>query len=183
MIIIIVGVIRQVFGKLRSFTPDQTLLILFSFKSLNLGQIVNWKFVFRNIPQICLCPPFPNFYRLRTETGPNFETRVSVITSVYEQIPKRSRMAISSSERSSRQIRDTVRIQFLLSLISTKKYTSIPLVLLSISKCSNCIVLFCEHIFTTTHFSWPKTPPPMPSHVLTNFRGFPPGCGDSVADF
>ena len=23
----------------------------------------------------------------------------------------------------------------------------------------------------------------MPPHVLTNFRGFPPGCGDSVADF
>ena len=26
-------------------------------------------------------------------------------------------------------------------------------------------------------------PPPMPPHVLTNFCGFPPGCGDSVADF
>ena len=24
---------------------------------------------------------------------------------------------------------------------------------------------------------------PMPPHVLRNFRGFPPGCGDSVADF
>ena len=24
---------------------------------------------------------------------------------------------------------------------------------------------------------------PMPPHVLINFRGFPPGCGDSVADF
>ena len=23
----------------------------------------------------------------------------------------------------------------------------------------------------------------MPKHVLMNFRGFPPGCGDSVADF
>ena len=23
----------------------------------------------------------------------------------------------------------------------------------------------------------------MPPHVLTNFRGFPPRCGDSVADF
>ena len=23
----------------------------------------------------------------------------------------------------------------------------------------------------------------MPPHVLTNFRGFLPGCGDSVADF
>ena len=23
----------------------------------------------------------------------------------------------------------------------------------------------------------------MPPHVLMNFRGFPPGCGDSVADF
>jgi hypothetical protein len=23
----------------------------------------------------------------------------------------------------------------------------------------------------------------MPIHVLMNFRGFPPGCGDSVADF
>jgi len=26
-------------------------------------------------------------------------------------------------------------------------------------------------------------PHPMPSHVLVNFHGFPPGCGDSVADF
>ena len=26
------------------------------------------------------------------------------------------------------------------------------------------------------------TPPP-PPHVLMNFRGFPPGCGNSVADF
>ena len=25
--------------------------------------------------------------------------------------------------------------------------------------------------------------PPMPPHVLMNFRGFPPDCGDSVADF
>ena len=25
--------------------------------------------------------------------------------------------------------------------------------------------------------------PPVPPHVLMNFRGFPPGCGDSVADF
>jgi len=25
--------------------------------------------------------------------------------------------------------------------------------------------------------------PPMPPHVLMNFRGFPPGCADSVADF
>ena len=25
--------------------------------------------------------------------------------------------------------------------------------------------------------------PPMPPHVLMNFRGFPSGCGDSVADF
>ena len=24
---------------------------------------------------------------------------------------------------------------------------------------------------------------PMPSYVLMNFRGFPPGCGDSIADF
>ena len=24
---------------------------------------------------------------------------------------------------------------------------------------------------------------PMPPHVLMNFRGFSPGCGDSVADF
>ena len=24
---------------------------------------------------------------------------------------------------------------------------------------------------------------PMPPHVLMNFRGFPPACGDSVADF
>ena len=28
-----------------------------------------------------------------------------------------------------------------------------------------------------------SSPPPMPPHVLMNFRGFPPGCGDSVADF
>ena len=26
-------------------------------------------------------------------------------------------------------------------------------------------------------------PPSMPPHVRMNFRGFPPGCGDSVADF
>ena len=26
-------------------------------------------------------------------------------------------------------------------------------------------------------------PPPIPLHVLMNFRAFPPGCGDSVADF
>ena len=26
-------------------------------------------------------------------------------------------------------------------------------------------------------------PPQMPPHVLMNFRGFPPDCGDSVADF
>ena len=26
-------------------------------------------------------------------------------------------------------------------------------------------------------------PPPMPPHVPMNFRGFPPGCGDGVADF
>jgi hypothetical protein len=26
-------------------------------------------------------------------------------------------------------------------------------------------------------------PPPMPPHVLMKFRGFPPGCGGSVADF
>ena len=24
---------------------------------------------------------------------------------------------------------------------------------------------------------------PVPPHVLMNFRGFPPGCGDSLADF
>ena len=27
------------------------------------------------------------------------------------------------------------------------------------------------------------SPPPVPPHVLMNFRGFPPGCRDSVADF
>jgi hypothetical protein len=26
-------------------------------------------------------------------------------------------------------------------------------------------------------------PPPMPALLVMNFRGFPPGCGDSVADF
>ena len=26
-------------------------------------------------------------------------------------------------------------------------------------------------------------PPPMPPHVLMNFCGFPPGCGNSVTDF
>ena len=34
------------------------------------------------------------------------------------------------------------------------------------------------HIYTYIFFS-----PPMPPHVLMNFRGFPPGCGNSVADF
>ena len=28
-----------------------------------------------------------------------------------------------------------------------------------------------------------EDPPPLPTPVLMNFRGFPPGCGDSVADF
>ena len=38
---------------------------------------------------------------------------------------------------------------------------------------------------TLQHFRPPekKVPPPMPPHVLMNFRGFPPGCGDSAADF
>ena len=27
------------------------------------------------------------------------------------------------------------------------------------------------------------SPPPMPPHVLMNFCGFPPGCGDGVANF
>jgi len=31
---------------------------------------------------------FPNLCRPSTEIGPNFETRVSVITFVYAQIPK-----------------------------------------------------------------------------------------------
>ena len=29
----------------------------------------------------------------------------------------------------------------------------------------------------------PPPSAPMPPHVLINVRGFPPGCGDSVADF
>ena len=34
------------------------------------------------------------------------------------------------------------------------------------------------------HVSFFFLPPlPMPPHVLMNFRGFPPGCGVSVADF
>ena len=32
-------------------------------------------------------------------------------------------------------------------------------------------------------FAFKKSSSPMPPHVLMNFRGFPPGCGDSVADF
>ena len=32
-------------------------------------------------------------------------------------------------------------------------------------------------------FSVIPPPPSMPPHVLMNFRGFPPGCGDSVADY
>ena len=35
-----------------------------------------------------------------------------------------------------------------------------------------------EHLMYTDIFF-----PPMPPHVLMNFGGFPPGCGDSVADF
>jgi len=37
-------------------------------------------------------------------------------------------------------------------------------------------VLFYSHVIQVPT-------PPMPPHVLMNFRGFPPGCGDSVADF
>jgi hypothetical protein len=37
--------------------------------------------------------------------------------------------------------------------------------------------VFCEYD-PNFHF-----PPQMPPHVLMNFRGFPPGCGDSVANF
>ena len=36
-----------------------------------------------------------------------------------------------------------------------------------------------QHMWTVKK----KVPPPMPPHVLMNFRGFPPGCSDSVADF
>ena len=36
---------------------------------------------------------------------------------------------------------------------------------------------------THTHTRSMSPPPPMPPHVFMNFRGFPPGCGDSVADF
>ena len=39
-----------------------------------------------------------------------------------------------------------------------------------------CVTLFLI-LSETIFFS------PMPPHVLMNFRGFPPGCGDSVADF
>ena len=50
------------------------------------------------------------------------------------------------------------------------------------------IFFFLNFNFTLMHFVSAKlyenlTPPPMPPHVLMNFRGFPPGCGDSVADF
>ena len=46
----------------------------------------------------------------------------------------------------------------------------------------------CVLIFSTTFVSnipYLKEiffPPPMPQHLM-NFRGFPPGCGDSGADF
>ena len=39
---------------------------------------------------------------------------------------------------------------------------------------------FVWYKYTLKFFS---PPPPVPPHVLMNFRGFPPGCGDSVADF
>ena len=40
-------------------------------------------------------------------------------------------------------------------------------------------ILFFYFIFSFLF----NSPPQMPPHVLMNFRGFPPGCGDSVADF
>jgi hypothetical protein len=41
------------------------------------------------------------------------------------------------------------------------------------------VILFLPTVFFPTFLP----PPPMPPHVLMNFRGFPPGCGDSVAAF
>ena len=42
-----------------------------------------------------------------------------------------------------------------------------------------CLVI--EMYFIYLFYFFP--PLPLPPHVLMNFRGFPPGCGDSVADF
>ena len=42
---------------------------------------------------------------------------------------------------------------------------------------------FDDSTANTKSFETGLFPPQMPPHVLMNFRGFPPGCGDSVADF
>ena len=47
--------------------------------------------------------------------------------------------------------------------------------------CEQAYVLPTQGISVFCRFFPP--PPPMSPHVLMNFRGFPPGCGDSVADF
>ena len=43
---------------------------------------------------------------------------------------------------------------------------------------TNCVKTFKKKIYIYIY-----SPPPMPPHVLMNFRDFPSGCGDSVADF
>jgi len=46
--------------------------------------------------------------------------------------------------------------------------------------------LGCSHIFeglTSYVYIYIFFFSPMPPHVLMNFHGFPPGCGDNVADF
>ena len=47
----------------------------------------------------------------------------------------------------------------------------------------NVACLVCAFIWDSAVALREKSPPPVPPHVLMNFRGFPPGCGDSVADF
>ena len=44
----------------------------------------------------------------------------------------------------------------------------------------------CFYVFlfqVTPYAAVDNSPHSMPPHVLMNFRGFPPGCGNSVADF
>ena len=45
------------------------------------------------------------------------------------------------------------------------------------------LFLFFKIQWGSTYYSEPNIFPPMPPHVLMNFRGLPPGCRDSVADF
>jgi hypothetical protein len=63
--------------------------------------------------------------------------------------------------------------------IFTEKHQSAPIL-----NQTNPVHILAPYIFKMCFNIILRIPlPPMPPHVLMNFRGVPPGCGDSVADF